>query len=654
MKKFLHKPLLLLTLLLIGFTVRAQSNFHGTYFSFSNFGALSTNGPQNSVLPVSLEKNTDKSIVIGGGITITASYSNQQYTGLSDFGSSGNPYSALLFGIGDNSTTKQKTSQPTFVAMNNVSTPSNSYYSATQSSIGSGMDVSTNYSFNQFVSSEGFVPPYQTLPFGTEQVYYMGNVTYTFSRPVDNPIIHITGLGGFLAIPDIFSALPISAELELVSGQATSLTYLSGTMAPRLEPPQDLVRMFDIKNGNYIQSNYSEGYFAVLGITGTSGIYAGTGSAVINGTNISSVTFKIYLRGKSGDQQWTSYPGDASATEVFSGDRYNVTFTLPVYPLNGQVLVDNLVTDPNIIVSDASFNTYPGSLYAILVDENNKVIASQLVNNTTGTYNFGEVMADNYKVVLSITNPTVGTTFSTDGALAPNWTGSGQTFNNTASNISDLNYLDNKTLGFPVNFSNFSTAVGGSFKLLQGIGENVTILPVTLVFFTGNLVGDDAVLNWLTASELNNSGFEVEHSLNGIDFESIGWVNGNGTTNVPNTYNFVHENLSTGIQYYRLKQIDYDGVTTYSNIISLEYKSKAKVSIFPIPAQNTLNVNITMSDLQNVQLSIIDVSGKKIKTILNINANNQIDLSYMPSGSYFLQINMNEKSIETYPFSIVK
>lgn len=654
MKRFLHKPLILLTLMLIGVTAKAQSNFHGTYFSISNFGALSTNGPQYSVLPVTLEKNTDKSIVIGGGITVTASYSNQQYTGLSDFGSSGNPYNALLFGIGDNSTTKQKTSQPTFVAMNSVGSPSNSFYSATQSLIGSGIDVSTNYAFNQFAASEGFVPPFQTLSLISGAAYYMGDVTYTFSRPVDNPIIHITGLGGFLSIPDIFSALPISAELELVSGQATSLTYISGTMAPRLAPPQDLIRMFDIKNGNYIQSNYSEGYFAVLGITGTSGVYAGSGSAVVNGTNISSVTFKVYLRGKSSDQQWSSYPGDTSETEVFSGDRYNVTFSLAAYPLSGQVVVDNLVTDPNIIESDASFSTYPGVLYAILVNENDRVIAVQTVNSTTGLYNFGEVMADNYKVVLSITNPTIGTTFSSDGSLAPNWTGSGQTFNNTASNISELDYIDNKTLGQDVNFANFSTAVGGSFSIFQGIGENVSILPVTLVFFTGNMVGDEAVLNWLTASELNNSGFEVEHSLNGIDFESIGWVNGNGTTNIPNTYNFVQENLSGGIHYYRLKQIDFDGVFEYSNIISLEYKSNVKVKIFPVPAQNMLNVNINSKDIQNAQLNIVDVSGKRLRTITQVNSNNQIDLSYLPSGSYFIQINWNNNQVETYPFSIIK
>jgi hypothetical protein len=182
----------------------------------------------------------------------------------------------------------------------------------------------------------------------------------------------------------------------------------------------------------------------------------------------------------------------------------------------------------------------------------------------------------------------------------------------------------------------------------------LAILPVELVYFTGSIIEDAAVLTWLTASELNNSGFEIEHSMNGIDFESIGWVNGNGSSNIPHTYGYKDQNLSLGVNYYRLKQIDYDGKVSYSQIISLEYKTNLKVSIYPVPALNILNVNINLKDLNKVQLTIVDVSGRRIRTVLNVNASNQIDLSNIPNGSYFLQVNSNNNQLASYPFSIIK
>lgn len=210
--------------------------------------------------------------------------------------------------------------------------------------------------------------------------------------------------------------------------------------------------------------------------------------------------------------------------------------------------------------------------------------------------------------------------------------------------------------GFLFNYKWKNEAGVESNKAIYSVTADapLAILPVELVYFTGSIINDDAVLTWLTASELNNSGFEIEHSMNGIDFESIGWVNGNGSSSVPHTYGYKDQNLSIGVNYFRLKQIDYDGNVSYSQIISLEYKSNLKVSIYPVPAQNILNVNFNLKDLNKVQLTIVDVSGRRIRTVLNVNASNQIDLSNIPNGSYFLQIISNNDQVESYPFSIIK
>ncbi|HUH74835.1 MAG TPA: T9SS type A sorting domain-containing protein [Chitinophagales bacterium] len=181
-------------------------------------------------------------------------------------------------------------------------------------------------------------------------------------------------------------------------------------------------------------------------------------------------------------------------------------------------------------------------------------------------------------------------------------------------------------------------------------------LPVELLYFTAQAQGCDVVLEWATASEMNNDFFEIQRSSNSYEWNTIGKVDGNGNCNTRVDYQFVDNDISNGINYYRLKQVDFDGTAEYHKIISVDGTkcSTATVKIFPVPAQNILNVNLSFKDLQKAQLTIIDVSGKRIRTISQVDANNQIDLSNIPNGTYFLQINSNNKQVETYPFSIVK
>ena len=91
------------------------------------------------------------------------------------------------------------------------------------------------------------------------------------------------------------------------------------------------------------------------------------------------------------------------------------------------------------------------------------------------------------------------------------------------------------------------------------VPENV---PVELVSFNASVSGNEVTLNWITATETNNSGFEILRSAqnNNQGWEKIGFVEGNGTTTEPSIYSFKDENLSAGNYKYRLKQIDYDGI----------------------------------------------------------------------------------------------
>ncbi len=147
------------------------------------------------------------------------------------------------------------------------------------------------------------------------------------------------------------------------------------------------------------------------------------------------------------------------------------------------------------------------------------------------------------------------------------------------------------------------------------INENPT--PVELVEFTAKLIGHEVELNWSTASELNNDRFIIERSFDGLSFESIGEVLGNGTTSEFITYSFNDSNPLVGLNYYRLKQLDFDGQFEYSSIEVVTYSPDVKslgASIIPNPTTpDNINISIETNDLINdINVILIDNSGRKL------------------------------------------
>lgn len=125
------------------------------------------------------------------------------------------------------------------------------------------------------------------------------------------------------------------------------------------------------------------------------------------------------------------------------------------------------------------------------------------------------------------------------------------------------------------------------------------ILPVELISFTGKPMKNKAVtLNWATATESNNKQFEVEYSTDGKVFKMIDKVKGAGSTFIRQDYAFEHRAATAGINYYRLKQVDYDGAFEYSNVISVELSTKlGSYRVFPNPVKAT-SFSITTDDGQ--------------------------------------------------------
>jgi hypothetical protein len=191
---------------------------------------------------------------------------------------------------------------------------------------------------------------------------------------------------------------------------------------------------------------------------------------------------------------------------------------------------------------------------------------------------------------------------------------------------------------------------------IQGEGPNGTpvhrrtvtldvIVPIELTSFSALTNYNDVILNWQTATEINNQGFEIQRSNDG-EFEKIGFVAGHGTTAEIYSYTFIDENVLAGEYIYRLKQMDYDGTTEYSNIVEVEVTQPIEYSLsqnYPNPfnASTTIAYSIAKDGL--VTLKVYDILGKEVVALINevhpaCSNNITFDAYELSSGIYYYQL----------------
>jgi len=167
--------------------------------------------------------------------------------------------------------------------------------------------------------------------------------------------------------------------------------------------------------------------------------------------------------------------------------------------------------------------------------------------------------------------------------------------------------------------------------------ETFTI-PVEFTFFQGVNKRGEAHLFWQTASEINNDYFEIQRSDDGVHFATRGQVKGSGTTTAEIDYSFVDRLPTKGNNYYRLKQVDFDGSSEFSDIISIHYKEEQVSLIFPNPVGSTLN--FTNADAKTV--SIFDITGRLLMKEATVE--DQLNIDGIKSGIYLLKMELNDQS----------
>ena len=168
-------------------------------------------------------------------------------------------------------------------------------------------------------------------------------------------------------------------------------------------------------------------------------------------------------------------------------------------------------------------------------------------------------------------------------------------------------------------------------------------LPITLTSFTAKPSGKDVLIEWETATELNNDYMAVERSADGRRFEEIGRVPGAGNSNTPIRYALTDDQPLPGLSYYRLRQVDFDGTTSYSDVRSVNLQSAAggSIRVYPTVSNGKTPLTLTLPSVGqrgDVALDIFHASGALVHSVrLPLGRQQQLQLPTLSPGTYIIK-----------------
>lgn len=181
--------------------------------------------------------------------------------------------------------------------------------------------------------------------------------------------------------------------------------------------------------------------------------------------------------------------------------------------------------------------------------------------------------------------------------------------------------------------------------------DEADLIPVELTSFTASIINNSVFLNWITATEINNYGFELERNSNdesGANWKKIGFVPGSGTTTESRSYSFKDENLVSGIYSYRLKQIDFNGLFKYYELNESVEISNPKVfnlsQNYPNPFNPDTKIDYSIANATNVQLEVFNAIGEKVATLVG---------EIKHPGNYTVNFNAEKFSSGVYIYKLI-
>ncbi len=413
-------------------------------------------------------------------------------------------------------------------------------------------------------------------------------------------------------------------------------------------------------SGNIIISGSTTSTFGIA----TSGMYqtslGGGSDAFISKFNASGVRQWATYYGGNGADYGYGITVDGSGNIVFTGSTSSTSgiATTGAYQTSFGGTKDAFISKFNASGARQWATYYGGSLedngYAIAADSIGIIVITGNTISTSGIATSGA-----YQTVYGGGNfDAFIAKFNTSGARqwATYYGGSGRDW---GSGIAVDGSGNIRLVGYTYSTSNiamsgsYQTSLGGTVDACVALFTSAGNLPVKLISFdakldnlTTGLINKKVICSWLTASETNNNYFELQRSVDGSHFTTIGNIKGNGTKNSESYYQYTDnlmsiEKSTTNILYYRLNQVDFDGKSSLSEIkiVKLEEVNN-EINVYPNPTNNVLNISFTPQS-SSVVMNLYDITGNIIKNVTTLNSNNQIDLSELNNGIYFIIVTGN-------------
>jgi hypothetical protein len=235
--------------------------------------------------------------------------------------------------------------------------------------------------------------------------------------------------------------------------------------------------------------------------------------------------------------------------------------------------------------------------------------------------------------------------YSDDGKTT--WNGVGPSDTHTTDLTDPPTFISSDSLETALPFSSQSEY---QVAVARKSGTTTNSIPVELTSFSCSIINEGVELQWVTATETNNSVFEIERSVENLAFNRIGFVPGAGTSTEKRAYSFVDQDLNAGSHYsYRLKQIDFDGSFSYSHIINLSLEIPVKYYLeqnFPNPFNPATVIRYHIAEPGFVSLKIYDILGNEVMTIVEELKqpgiyDQVVNLLSLSSGVYFYELEAN-------------
>jgi hypothetical protein len=379
---------------------------------------------------------------------------------------------------------------------------------------------------------------------------------------------------------------------------------------------------------------------------------------------IASVLLLLSFNVKAQVFEWRLVNAAFSAVDPDAGGLAtgSATFKMQIHTVSGSVSgVSGISTGWNYQTANAMVPTSPGC--TILSNPANVTLSPAFIGGgfayTTvnqcnvilqsgGGQNFDRTVAG----TLDGTGITIGTAW-VDVYTVTLWTLNGS----TGGYVS----INSGAGGSPQPLSSYAVSdVGANEYVVNSLTFNTPLslagaVPVTFSKFNAQCTGSGALITWSTENEINSSYYEIEKSINGTDWNAVAKVNAAGQSSTVRNYQQI-DLASAGNSFYRIKQVDLDGKVSYTDVARTNCDTKLITSlIYPVPANDRLNVVIKSDRLLKTQLIIIDGIGQIVRkqdaTILSGNNNFSFNLSNLAAGHYTIR-SLDETLNLNKPFTI--